>query len=131
LFGIYEGKSWIDDLILGLSNNTYSSAGSLVAFLEVLLECGWTIFFINLLIHVILRGLWIGAIGLRYVSQDIDYNSLDYSTRFTQYLRKQVGDYDDFIERLERFCSILFAYTFLLFLLLLSLLLFFLFTGLV
>ena len=125
LFGIYEGKSWIDDLILGLSNNTYSSAGSLVAFLEVLLECGWTIFFINLLIHVILRGLWIGAIGLRYVSQDIDYNSLDYSTRFTQYLRKQVGDYDDFIERLERFCSILFAYTFLLFLLLLSLLLFF------
>ena len=34
----------------------------------------------NLLIHVVLRGLWIGALGLRFVSGDIDYDELRYST---------------------------------------------------
>jgi len=125
LFGIYEGKSWINDFSLSLTTNAYSTAGNLASFLRLLLDCGWTIFFINLLVHVILRGLWIGAIGLRYVSQEIDYDSLNYSSYFTKYLKSNVGEYDDFIERLERLCSVLFAYTFLLFLLLLSLLLFF------
>ena len=45
----------------------------------------------NLLIHVILRGLWIGALGLRYVSGDIDYDELNYSNKFTKYLQKKIG----------------------------------------
>ncbi|QXP78117.1 MULTISPECIES: hypothetical protein [Winogradskyella] len=31
-----------------------------------------SILIFNLLLHVLLRGLWIGALGLRYVSGDID-----------------------------------------------------------
>ena len=31
-----------------------------------------TILLFNLLLHVLLRGLWIGALGLRYVSGDIE-----------------------------------------------------------
>ena len=68
---------------------------------------------VNLVIHVVIRGLWIGAIGLRYVSNEIDYKSLNYSKRFTYYLKKKVGSFDDYIERLENYCSILFAITFL------------------
>ncbi|MEO9570459.1 MAG: hypothetical protein ABJH82_03520 [Polaribacter sp.] len=68
---------------------------------------------INLIIHVIIRGLWIGAIGLRYVSNDIDYNELNYGKRFTKYLQKKVGSFDDYIAKLENYCSILFAVTFL------------------
>jgi len=68
---------------------------------------------INLVVHVILRGLWIGAIGLRYVSSDIDYNELNYSKRFTNYLKKKVGSFDGYIAKLENYCSILFAVTFL------------------
>ena len=67
----------------------------------------------NLLIHVILRGLWIGALGLRYVSNDIDYEELNYSNKFTKYLKKRIGSFDDYIAKLEDYCSIIFAISFL------------------
>lgn len=68
----------------------------------------------NLLLHVLLRGLWIGALGLRYVSGDIDYEQLNYSEKFTKYLKKRVGSFDRYIARLENYCSIIFAVSFLL-----------------
>ena len=74
----------------------------------------WYILTINLVIHVILRGLWIGAIGLRYVSGDIDYEKLNYSPRFEKHLRKRVGSFDKYVASLEKYCSIVFAVTFLL-----------------
>ena len=125
LFGIYEAKPWIDEIGLYLSTVDYKHTSALSTAFRVLIQSGWLIFFLNLLVHVILRGLWIGAIGLRYVSRDIDYDTLGYNDLFTKYLQEKVGEYDDFIERLERICSVLFAYTFLLFLLLMSLVLFF------
>lgn len=76
-------------------------------------EISCYILIVNLIIHVVLRGLWIGAIGLRYVSNEIDYDALNYSKRFTGYLEKKVGSFDDYIEKLENYCSILFAVTFL------------------
>lgn len=79
-----------------------------VAFICVL------IFIFNLVLHVLLRGLWIGAIGLRYVSGDIDYDVLNYSEKFTSYLKRKVGSFDRYISRLENYCSILFSITFLL-----------------
>jgi len=63
---------------------------------------------------VLLRGLWIGALGLRYVSGDIDYDSLNYSQKFTKYLKKKVGSFDKYIGTLENYCSVIFAITFLL-----------------
>lgn len=79
-----------------------------VAFICIL------IFIFNLVLHVLLRGLWIGAIGLRYVSGDIDYSKLNYSDKFTSYLKRKVGSFDRYISRLENYCSILFSITFLL-----------------
>jgi len=67
----------------------------------------------NLIIHVLLRGLWIGALGLRYVSGDIDYEALKYSEKFTSYLKRKVGSFDRYISRLEDYCSIMFAVSFL------------------
>ena len=67
----------------------------------------------NLLIHVILRGLWIGALGLRYVSGDIDYDELKYTSKFTQYLQTKIGSFDKYIANLENYCSVLFAVSFL------------------
>jgi hypothetical protein len=66
----------------------------------------------NLMIHVVLRGLWIGALGLRYVSGDIDYDELKYSKRFTKYLQKKIGSFDKYIATLENYCSIVFAVSF-------------------
>lgn len=126
LFGIFEAKPWIAKFGYYVNSNIADGIISTVfnAF-SFIISVGWWIFFINLLLHVILRSLWIGAIGLRYISSEIEYDDLNYSELFTNYLRKRVGNYDDFIERLEKICSVLFAYTFLLFLLFLSFTLFF------
>ena len=87
------------------------------------LMVSWYIITINLITHVILRGLWIGAIGLRYVSGDIDYDYLKYSPKFTRHLLKRVGSYDNYVATLEKYCSIIFAVTFILVFYLLGLLL--------
>lgn len=75
-------------------------------------SCAILIF--NLILHVLLRGLWIGALGLRYVSGDIDYDNLKYSEKFTNFLRKRVGSFDKYIANLENYCSVIFAISFLL-----------------
>jgi hypothetical protein len=52
LYGIYESKSFISEI------NLYSDKVSNPFFINVLttlLNVGWKIFFINLLVHVILR----------------------------------------------------------------------------
>jgi len=125
LFGIYESQDLLLELRMYVQSNSEGMTRVAQSIFIGTLGVGWKIFFVNLLIHVILRGLWIGAIGLRYVSQDIDYDSLNYSTYFTEMLQKRVGEFDDFIERLEKICSVLFAYTFLLFLLFFSISFFF------
>lgn len=68
----------------------------------------------NLLLHVLLRGLWIGSLGLRYVFGDIDFEALNYGEQFTSYLKRKVGSFDAYIEKLENLCSVIFALTFLL-----------------
>ncbi len=73
-----------------------------------------SILLFNLLLHVVIRGLWIGALGLRYVSGDIDYEKLNYSERFTRFLKKRIVSFDKYIATLENYCSILFAISFLL-----------------
>lgn len=83
-----------------------------IVLVVVGVSCAILIF--NLLLHVILRGLWIGALGLRYVSGDIDYEELNYSQKFTSYLKRKVGSFDRYIGRLENYCSIIFAVSFLL-----------------
>ena len=85
---------------------------ALVVIAVALISCAILIF--NLLLHVVLRGLWIGALGLRYVSGDIDYDVLNYSEKFSNYLKKKVGSFDRYIGRLENYCSIIFAISFLL-----------------
>jgi len=122
LFGIWESRELLTEFreYLDIHNPVNSDAIVAVRFLGAMLQVAWFIFFINLLIHVILRGLWIGAIGLRYVSGEIDYKSLEYSEFFQSYLSKKVGRFDNYIERLEKVCSVIFAYTFLLFFLFFS-----------
>ncbi len=79
-----------------------------------ILNIACSILLFNLLLHVILRGLWIGALGLRYVSGDIEFEKLRYSQLFTKYLKKRIVSFDRYIANLENYCSVLFAISFLL-----------------
>jgi len=125
LYGVYSGIELIEDFktFADLNGNT-NSLQLIFEFAYGILFIGWRIFFFNLLIHVILRGLWIASIGLRYVSDDIDFDELNYAPKYSDYLKKKIGTYDEFIERLEKLCSVIFAFTFLIFLLFISLTIF-------
>ncbi len=125
LYGVYSGIELIEDFntFVELNSNT-PALRTIFGFSHWVLFIGWRIFFFNLLIHVILRGLWIASIGLRYVSDGIDFNELNYAPVYTKYLKEKIGTYDEFIERLEKLCSVIFAFTFLVFLLLVSLTIF-------
>ncbi|MDF0708886.1 hypothetical protein [Flagellimonas okinawensis] len=79
-----------------------------------ILNIACSILLFNLLLHVVLRGLWIGALGLRYVSGDIEFEKLRYSEKFTKYLQKRIISFDRYIANLENYCSVLFAISFLL-----------------
>lgn len=122
LFGIWESRHMLKrfDAYIGSHSPEEISTLFLLIGFYLLLKAAWGIFFINLLIHVVLRGLWIGAIGLRYVSGEIDYSTLGYNEKFEDYLTRRVGRFDTYIEKLEKVCSVIFAYTFLLFFIFLS-----------
>ena len=68
---------------------------------------------ICLVVHVVMRGLWIAAIGLRSVSGEIDYRSLGYRERYEDWLQRRIGSFDGYVLRLEQYCSVLFSIAFL------------------
>ena len=120
-FAIYGLFTVIEPIELaGLKAQNDSNVFSTLLFQG--LKVSWYIITINLIAHVILRGLWIGAIGLRYVSGDIEYDKLNYSPKFSKHLNRRVGSYDNYVATLEKYCSIIFAVTFLLVFYLLGLL---------
>ncbi|QBA64403.1 hypothetical protein [Muriicola soli] len=120
-FAIYGLFMIIDPIELG-NLQAQNDGNTYKIFLMQGLLVSWYILTINLIGHVILRGLWIGAIGLRYVSGEIDYDKLAYSPKFTRHLMKRVGSFDNYVATLEKYCSIIFAVTFLLVFYLLGLL---------
>ena len=80
----------------------------------------WYVLIINLILHVLLRGLWISTIGLRYVSGDIDFNKLNFSPKFDRFLRSKIVSFDLYIQQLEKLCSAVFGFTFLIIFILIS-----------
>lgn len=119
LIGTYEP---IQDLgsrirLLAVDSSTYSALllpyGILVAV--------WFALVFNLIVHVLFRGLWISTIGLRYVSDDIDFDYFRFRPKFDRFLRRRIGSFDLYIERLEKICSIIFAFTFLIIFMIISL----------
>ena len=110
IFGLFSAYEPLNIAIIESTNDG-------ILHKAIIAQVAWfscIILLFNLLLHVLLRGLWIGALGLRYVSGDIDYEELNYSEKFTTYLKKKVGSFDRYIARLENYCSIIFAVSFLL-----------------
>lgn len=111
-FAIYGLIAGYDSIDLELLKAVQKEEGFTSFMLSTLLT-SMLILIIILLTHVVIRGLWIGARGLRYVSGDIDYRNLNYSEKFTSFLKNKVGAFDHYISRLENICSTLFALAFL------------------
>lgn len=110
IFGLFQAIKPLGVLSQEARNNDQILVFTI--FLVAMISCFILLF--NLLLHVVLRGLWIGALGLRYVSGDIDFEKLNYSPKFTKYLKKRIISFDRYIASLENYCSIIFAISFLL-----------------
>ncbi len=76
--------------------------------------------FINLILHIIFRGMWISAIGLRSISGDVDFEILNFAKPFDRFMRKKIKSFDFFIQRLEDISSVIFAFTFLIIFMMIS-----------
>ena len=112
-FAIFGLFSIVDPLTHYLINAQLNSNEMAVKFHQIAILSVYILIF-NLLLHVLLRALWIGSLGLRYVSKEIEYDKLNYSEKFTKYLKKKVGSFDDYISKLENLSSVMFAISFLL-----------------
>ena len=93
--------------------------GTLILPFQVLLGA-WYVLIINLVLHVLLRGLWISTIGIRYVSGEINFETLNFSPKFDRFLKKRIVSFVTYIEKLEQLCSIVFGFTFLIIFILIS-----------
>jgi len=109
IFGLFYARVPVDN---ALQKAFYE--GDILADLYQTVSFAIDILIFNLIVHLVLRSLWIGALGLRSVSGDVDIYKLNYTKRFTNYLNKKIGSFDDYIEKLEKLCSIIFAISFLL-----------------
>ena len=109
IFGLFTAyPSIAEEVQASNSTNIYK----FVIYFVAQISCGILLF--NLLLHVLLRGLWIGTLGLRYVSGEIEYDELKYTEKFTNFLKRKVGSFDKYIATLENYCSVIFAVSFLL-----------------
>ncbi|MFY0592849.1 hypothetical protein [Roseivirga sp.] len=71
-------------------------------------------FLISLLVHLLLRGFWIGIVGLSSVSNVIDIDSLNLKGKFKKRIPEKVKTLDDLIFYLDQVSSVIFSYTYLL-----------------
>lgn len=111
LLGGLEPLSALDHTLTLMAQN--QEVFFLGDFFYSLLRVAYLALLIFLLIHLVLRGLWIAAIGLRSVSGDIDYDRFRFAPKFINRIRQRTGSFDDYIIRLERWCSVFFSLAFL------------------
>ena len=89
-----------------------STWGELLYNINAILYFILEIMLVSLVINVLLRGLWIGAVGLSSVKGK-EINIYDkFAPRF-QFLKYGIKHWDDYIDRLDRLCSTIFSFTFL------------------
>lgn len=124
LMGAYSGLtnafSYLN-LHVSLSDNIN---GLIRTFLGILV-LGSIVLICNLILHVFIRGFWVGTIGLQSVQDNFDIKNLGYSDFFTSKLNERVPSLNKVQEKLDTLASVIFAFTFLVIFMFFSLFLYF------
>lgn len=72
-----------------------------------------TILIVNFVLHFILRSLWVSLIGLSSVfPHGVNEESESYSKSYLQQLKADFGNLRAYTEKIDRTCSIMFAFSF-------------------
>lgn len=132
IFLLIQAKDTLEQSInyINANFNFPNNLQVLVVGFLLILKLAAFILTLNLLVHILLRGFWIGAVGLRSVQEKIDFKKLKYSAFFTEKLPKKVSTLDQLLITLDNFSSVIFAFTFLVIFMFLSLFLGLSFIGL-
>lgn len=129
LIQAYDGMSGAFDYLnlhVSLPGNLNGPIRGVIGILtlsSVVLTC-------NLIIHVFVRGFWVGTVGLRSVQDRIHLDKLGYSDFFTKNLKERVPTLDKSLEKLDTLASTIFSFTFLIVFMILSLFLYMVFMSL-
>jgi hypothetical protein len=94
----------------------YNLGGNILSFIFIffsLVNLSIKALTMFLVFHLLLRGFWIGAIGLRSVQSTIHFEQLNYSNFFTEKLKKKVTSLDNLVIMLDEICSLMFSFAFL------------------
>lgn len=133
IFLLIQANIAYQDFFRGL-RYAYNLNGDILAFVFFffgLLGVSIKALTLFLVFHLMLRGFWIGAIGLRSVQPTIDFSALNYSQRFTDRLKKKVRSLDDLVILLDQVCSVIFSFSFLVISMLIAFGLYLLFLGVI
>ena len=121
IFGLIQFSEYINSAgRYHTANISDDVVSDIKVILLVLGDIGTSIFIFNLIIHLFVRGLWIGAVGLRYVSGDFDFDQLNFSDQITSFYKRSIVSFDHYIQKLENLASVIFSFTFLLVFVLIS-----------
>ena len=119
--GFFDGLPYQYDMGNNMLTFVYVFLGMLGVSLRAL-----SIF---LVIHLMLRGFWIGTIGLRSVQSKIEFSKLRYSEFFNKKLKKKIISLDNMVIMLDEMCSVIFSFSFLVISVLIAFGLYVLFVG--
>lgn len=102
--------------------------GSIITFLSLTLLSIWVLTGF-LIFHLLLRGFWIGTIGLRSVNPSINLDALNYSDFFKKKFEKKLIGLDRLVVQLDEISSVIFSISFLIIFMLISLGMYLVFVG--
>lgn len=133
IFLLIQASVSFDNFMLDLQMRyNLSPAGLALLFMFlVILQKSLSALTICLVGHLLLRGFWIGTIGLRSVQSTINFEQLNYSPFFTKRLKKKVISLDQMVTKLDEICSVIFSFAFLVISILVAFGLYFCFLGII
>ncbi len=129
IFLLIGAQEAFGEIIFDLGHNVHGFAIMLI-FIMGLIQASIIALTAFLIIHLLLRGFWIGTIGLRSVQPTIDYDKLNYSDLFQEKLKKKLIGLDRLVIILDELCSVIFSVSFLIIFMIFSFGLYFLFLAL-
>ena len=114
LAGMISGADKFHNLILSAGDvaRQIDYIGPAARFILWGIDLAYFVTILHFFMNVVLRCLWIGSLALRGVMNKNTYLNDDYTPNFDRYLNRRHGDFDRYVDRLDKAASLVFAFTF-------------------
>ncbi|OAV43138.1 hypothetical protein [Lewinella sp. 4G2] len=116
LASMISGADRFHDVILVLSDllRQYEYIGLPAAVILWGINLTYFVTIFHFFMNVVLRCLWIGSLALRGMMNQETYLNDDFAPKYANFLQRRHGNFDQYINRLDKAASLVFAFTFLL-----------------